>query len=58
MITKTTTTINSTAEDQWALAYIVINRCNTVIANIDKADPAKKQGLKLSSVSEGALYFG
>ena len=58
LITKTTTTINSTAEGQWVQAYIIINRCNTVIANIDKADPAKKTRIEAEArFLRGALYF-
>lgn len=56
--TKTTTKINSTAELQWVRAYNVINRCNTVLANLSKVESAKKDRFDgEASFIRGALYF-
>jgi len=58
LITKTITTINSTAEVQWLRAYNVINRCNTVIANISKVDEAKRARIEGEALFlRGSLYF-
>jgi starch-binding outer membrane protein, SusD/RagB family len=58
LISKTTTTINSTAEDQWVRSYSVINRCNTVLSALDKVDAAKKARFEGEALFlRGALYF-
>ncbi len=56
--TKTTTKINTTAEGQWVRAYNVINRCNTVLANLSKVDADKKDRFEgEAAFLRGALYF-
>lgn len=58
LITKTTTTINSTAESQWVRSYNAINRCNTVLSALDKVDAAKKARFEGEALFlRGALYF-
>lgn len=55
---KTTTKINTTAEGQWIRAYNVINRCNTVLANLSKVDADKKDRFEgEAAFIRGALYF-
>lgn len=55
---KTTTKINSTAEMQWVRSYNIINRCNTILANLSKVDEAKRNRFEgEAAFIRGALYF-
>ena len=60
--TKTTTKVNSTAQDTWVRAYNTINRCNTILANLDKTTDKIEPDVKdrfegEASFIRGALYF-
>jgi len=55
---KELTTINSTAETVWLNSYVVINRVNNVLANIDKVDAAKRNRVEGEArFIRGAVYF-
>jgi len=55
---KEITTINSTAETMWLNSYIAINRCNNVLANIDKVTEAKRGRVEGEArFIRGAVYF-
>ncbi len=55
---KELTTINSTAETVWLNSYVVINRVNNVLANIDKVDAAKRSRVEGEArFIRGAVYF-
>lgn len=55
---KELTTINSTAETVWLNGYVVINRVNNVLANIDKVDAAKRNRVEGEArFIRGAVYF-
>ena len=55
---KEITTINATAEGLWLRSYVVINRVNNVLANLDKVTEAKKSRVQGEALFiRGALYF-
>ena len=55
---KEITTINSTAETTWLNSYVVINRVNNVLTNIDKVDAAKRNRVEGEArFIRGAVYF-
>ena len=55
---KEMTTINFTAETLWLRSYVVINRVNNVLANIDKVTEAKKARVEGEArFIRGTLYF-
>jgi starch-binding outer membrane protein, SusD/RagB family len=55
---KELTTINSTAEGLWLRSYIVINRANNVLANLDKVTEAKRARVEGEArFIRGAVYF-
>jgi len=55
---KEITTINFTAETMWLASYVAINRCNNVLANIDKVTEAKRSRVEGEArFIRGAVYF-
>ena len=59
---KAITRTNSTAENTWVRAYNTINRCNTILANLDKTtdkiEPETKDLFEgEASFIRGAIYF-
>ena len=55
---KEMTTINTTAELLWLRSYVVINRVNNVLANLDKVTEAKKVRVEGEArFIRGTLYF-
>ena len=55
---KEITTINATAEGLWLRTYNVINRCNNVLANIEKVDVAKRSRVEGEArFIRGSVYF-
>ena len=55
---KEITTINATAEGLWLRSYVVINRVNNVLANLDKVTEAKRSRVQGEALFiRGAMYF-
>lgn len=55
---KQITTLNASSEDTWVASYIAINRCNNVLAALDKVDENKRSRIEGEArFIRGAVYF-